>query len=93
MDQEKDKPAIEEPPDEGAEVKRLRGAARSSGAPSQPAAGSAADLRKASEDLNGRINEAKRRSGAPLDSALGNPDWENRAADGRFDFPDDDKDD
>ena len=48
------------------------------------------DLRKASEELKAKIAEAKARNDMPLDSALGNPNWEKRAADGRFDLPDDD---
>ena len=51
---------------------------------------SASDLRKASSDLKLKIAEAKARNDMPLDSALGNPKWEKRAADGRFDLPDDD---
>jgi hypothetical protein len=49
-------------------------------------------LRQASDDLKGRIAEAKRQHDMPLDSALGNPAWEERAADGRFDLPDEDED-
>lgn len=93
MDQEKDKPAVQQSPDDETEVEPLGSGTQSSDAPSRAVAGSAADLRKASEDLKGRIDEAKRRSGLPLDSALGNPEWEKRAADGRFDLPDDDNDD
>jgi hypothetical protein len=50
---------------------------------------SEADLRKASEDLKGRIEEAKRANNMPLDSALGSPDFEKRAADGHLDRPED----
>ena len=50
------------------------------------------ELRKASEDLKTKIDEAKRRNDMPLDSALGNPAWERNAADGRLDVPDEDDD-
>ena len=58
--------------------------------PAREAEPSASDLRKASDDLKARIAEARGRNDMPLDSALGNPNWEKRAADGRFDVPDDD---
>jgi hypothetical protein len=50
--------------------------------------GSAREVEKASEDLKTRIAEAKRRNAMPVDSALGNPGWEQDAADGRFDRAD-----
>jgi len=50
---------------------------------------SEADLRKASEDLKGRIEEAKRANNMPLDAALGSPDFEKRAADGHLDRAED----
>jgi hypothetical protein len=49
---------------------------------------SLSELRKASEDLKARIADARRHNGMPIDSALGNPDWEEGAADGRLDVPD-----
>ena len=49
----------------------------------------ASDLKKASEDLKARIAEAKSRNDMPLDAALGNPNWEKKAADGHLDVPDD----
>ena len=58
--------------------------------PASEANPSTSDLRKASDDLKARIAEARARNDMPLDSALGNPNWEKRAADGRFDLPDDD---
>ena len=45
------------------------------------------DLRKASQELKAKIAEAKLRNDMPINSALGNPDWEQKAADGRFDAP------
>lgn len=47
------------------------------------------DLRKASDDLKAKIAEAKRRNDMPLDSALGNPKWENNVSDGHLDVHDD----
>jgi hypothetical protein len=49
-------------------------------------------LQKASEDLKTKIAEARRRNDLPVDSALGNPGWERRAADGHLDVPDEDDD-
>ncbi len=46
------------------------------------------ELRKASEELKAKIAEAKSRNDMPLDSALGNPNWEKNAADGHLDVPD-----
>ena len=39
-------------------------------------------------DLRKRVDEVKRRHAMPFDSHLGEPDWEERASDGRFDLPD-----
>ena len=50
---------------------------------------SPAELRKESEDLKARIAEAQRRNSMPLDSALGNPAWEQHAADRHLDRPED----
>ena len=51
---------------------------------------SEAELRKVSTDLKREIEEAKRANNMPLDSALGSPDFEKRAADGHLDRPEDD---
>ena len=51
----------------------------------------ATGLKKASEDLKSRIEEAKKRNDMPLDSSLGNPKWEKGAADGHLDVPPDDE--
>ena len=53
---------------------------------------STSELRQASEELKKKIDDAKRRNDMPLDSALGNPNWENNAADGHLDVPDKDDD-
>jgi hypothetical protein len=66
----------------------VQGKARSDIGPSDDSNGSTRELRHASDDLKSRIAEAKRRHDMPLDSALGNPEWEERAEDGRFDLPD-----
>ena len=55
-------------------------------------AASVSDLRKASADLKRRTAEAKGRSDLPLDSTLGNPNWDSNAADGHLDVADDDDD-
>lgn len=49
-------------------------------------------LRKASQELKEEIIEAKRRNNMPLDSALGNPEWERGASDGHLDAPKDEDD-
>jgi hypothetical protein len=51
------------------------------------------ELQKASQELKTKIAEAKSRNEMPLDSALGNPDWEEKAADGHLDVPDDEDED
>ena len=43
-------------------------------------------------DLKRRIEEAKRRHDMPLDSHLGDPNWEERAADGHLDIPESEED-
>jgi hypothetical protein len=48
------------------------------------------DPKEQSRDLKRRIEEAKRRHDMPVDSNLGRPDWEERAADGRLDLPEND---
>ena len=53
---------------------------------------SMSDLRSASEKLKAKIAEAKARNDMPFDSTLGNPNWDNNAADGHLDLPDDDDD-
>jgi hypothetical protein len=68
------------------------------GAPKQntgDTAGAEADrslksLKEASSQLKARIEEEKRRHDMPLDSALGNPEEEERNSDGRLDLPNDD---
>ena len=46
-----------------------------------------ADLRHAAEELKAKIAAAKARNDMPLDSSLGNPRWEQNAADGHLDIP------
>jgi hypothetical protein len=42
--------------------------------------------------LKTKIAEARGRNDMPLDSTLGNPNWDKNAADGHLDVPDDDDD-
>lgn len=51
------------------------------------AAASLNEAKEKSLDLKKRIDEAKRRHDMPLDSNLGDPNWEERAADGHLDRP------
>lgn len=46
------------------------------------------DLKKKSQDLKARIEEARQRNDMPLDAALGSPKFERNAADGHLDVPD-----
>ena len=74
------------PPDKDEKTNQAQ--AQSDTEPFDPESGSLPELRKAADDLKTKIDEAKRRNDMPLDSALGNPGWEQRAADGRLDVPD-----
>jgi len=49
-------------------------------------------LEAATKRLGEKIAEAKRRHDLPVDSTLGDPNWDERAKDGRFDRKDDDED-
>jgi hypothetical protein len=53
---------------------------------------STTSLRKASEELKAKIAKARARSDMPLDSTLGNPNWDANAADGHLDVAGDDED-
>jgi hypothetical protein len=78
---------IKEPPEVDNEGKPVQAQAQSDTEPFDAASGSLRDLKKASDELKAKIDEAKRAHDMPLDSALGDPNWEERAADGRFDRP------
>jgi len=60
--------------------------------PSNDEEASISSLRKASEELKTKIAEARGRNDMPLDSTLGNPNWDRNAADGHLDVRDDDDD-
>lgn len=88
MQPDKTMPAGMKPPAEDRDGKTIQAEAQSDTEPFDPETGSAAELRKESEDLKAKIAEAKRRNDMPVDSALGNPGWERNAADGHLDVPD-----
>ena len=46
-------------------------------------------LRQELQAVKAKIEHEKRRHDLPLDANLGDPAWEEKAADGRFDVPDD----
>jgi hypothetical protein len=48
-------------------------------------------LEKESDELRAKIAQERRAHDMPVDSNLGNPKWEEKAADGRFDLPKDDE--
>jgi len=106
MEGDTNKPAVQQPPDDDKDRKHIQAEAQSDAepfdAPTIAKVGSARlgdiekpttpDLKNASDDLRERIADAKRRHDMPVDSALGNPDWEERAADGHLDHPEVDDD-
>ena len=49
-------------------------------------------LEDESNELKMRIERERRAHAMPIDSKLGDPNWEEKAADGRFDLPDKDDD-
>jgi hypothetical protein len=92
MQPDKSTPAVSRPPANDDNGKTVQAQAQSDTEPFDAGSGSASDLRQAAEDLKTKIAEAKRRNDLPVDSALGNPAWERRAADGHLDVPDEDDD-
>jgi hypothetical protein len=48
-------------------------------------------LEEESNELKSRIDRERHAHDMPVDSRLGNPNWEEKAADGRFDRPKDDE--
>jgi hypothetical protein len=92
MQKDKNKPVIKGPANDDNDGKHLQAEAQSDTEPFAAGTGSLLKLRKASEELKAKIADAKRRNDMPIDSALGNPDWELNAADGRLDVPVDEDD-
>src|SRR5271170_5929119 len=105
MEGDTSKPAVQEPPDDDKDGEHIQAEAQSDtepfDAPTMAKVGSVRlgdiekltpDLKKASDDLKERIADANHRHDMPIDSALGNPDWEERAADGHLDHPEGDDD-
>jgi hypothetical protein len=83
-----DRTIVKERPDQEKNGKHIQAEAQSDNEPFGGSAQSLPDLRKASGDLKEKIAEARRHLDMPLDSALGSPDWEARAADGSLDLRD-----
>jgi hypothetical protein len=48
-------------------------------------------LEEESNELKSRIERERRAHDMPVDSQLGDPTWEEKAQDGRFDRPNDDE--
>jgi hypothetical protein len=48
-------------------------------------------LEEESNDLKAKIERERRAHDMPVDSQLDSPDWEEKAADGRFDRPQNDE--
>jgi hypothetical protein len=92
MQPDKNMPANNKRPANDRDGKTVQAQTQSDTEPFDSGSGSPADLRQAAEDLKTKIAEAKRRNDMPVDSALGNPGWERRAADGHLDVPDEDDD-
>ena len=87
MQPDNSNPAAGTPMASDKDGKASQAQAQSDTEPFDASKGSVPELRKASEDLKTKIDEAKRRNDMPLDSALGNPGWERKAADGHLDVP------
>ena len=49
-------------------------------------------LKQQSAEVKAKIEQERRRHDLPLDSNLGNPAWQESAADGHLDLPDEDED-
>lgn len=49
------------------------------------------ELEEESKELKSRIERERRDHDMPVDPQLGDPKWEEKAADGRFDRPKDDE--
>jgi hypothetical protein len=92
MQPDESTPAVSRPAANDGDRKTVQAQTQSDTEPFDSGSGSPADLRQAAEDLKTKIAEAKRRNDMPVDSALGNPAWERRAADGHLDVPDEDDD-
>jgi hypothetical protein len=50
------------------------------------------ELEEESSELKSRIDQERRAHDMPINSQLGDPKWEEKAKDGRFDVPEEDKD-
>ncbi len=48
-------------------------------------------LKEDSKDLKAKIEQEKRRLDLPVDSKLGNPEWERSVSDGHLDLPEEDE--
>ncbi len=60
---------------------------------SDPSSKSLEELAEELKELKARIEQERRTHAMPLDSKLGDPNWEEKAADGRFDAPENKDDD
>jgi len=49
------------------------------------------ELEQESSELKAKIDEERRRHDMPIDSKLGSPEWERKAADGHLDAPEEDE--
>jgi hypothetical protein len=82
------KPVAKEPPGDDRDGAPIHTGCQSAAEPLN----TESELRKASEDLKARIEEAKRANSIPLDANLGNPAWERSVADGHLDVHDEEED-
>ena len=48
-------------------------------------------LKEDSKELKAKIEQEKRRLDLPVDSNLGNPEWERSVSDGHLDIPEEDE--
>jgi len=91
MPNDNDKPAVKERSDDWNETNPVQAEAQPDAERLDRITESLSELHKAWEDLKARIAEAKRNE-MPIDSMLGNPNFEQDAADGRLDVPDEEDD-
>ena len=73
MDKDNNNPPVKEPPVEDKDGKRIQAEAQSDTEPFDASKASAAELRKASEDLKTRIAEAKRQNDLPVELGAREP--------------------
>ena len=60
--------------------------------PAEEASKALEQLKVSSQELKAKIEQERKRHDLPLDSTLGDPNWDEKAKDGHLDLPPDDDD-